>query len=78
MKEPKELLKTFWEITRSENTEMTLVEFMKQIQIDAYNEALDVAAKLVEERLKDEGQIRAYLIDGSSMLNLKKSISDAD
>ena len=68
MKEPIKYL----EHVNSFTTREELYNIAKQIQIDAWNEALEEASVLVDERLKDESEIRAFLIDGSSILRLKK------
>ena len=68
MKEPIEYLGNVNSFTTREE----LYNIGKQMQIDAWNEALEEASILVEERLKDESEIRAFLIDGSSILKLKK------
>ena len=68
MKEPIEYLGNVNSLTTREE----LYNIGKQMQIDAWNEALEEASILVEERLKDESEIKAFLIDGSSILRLRK------
>lgn len=77
MKTPEELFKLMEEempfnILPNSKIKPYILELIGLAQKDAYNQALDDAAILVEERLKDRAQIRAFYIDGSSILKLKK------
>lgn len=76
MKEPEEILKLIQHAMFSppnrKEQDLALLEVIRQIQVESYNEALEVCAELVEIRLKGESQIRSFLLDGSSILKLKK------
>lgn len=51
-----------------------LIGFIKEAQKDAIEYALNLSAELVESRLTGESQIKAFLIDGSSVRKLKEEI----
>jgi hypothetical protein len=76
MKEPKEILKLIQHAMFSppnrKEQDLALLEVIRQIQIESYNEALEACAELVEIRLKGESQIKSFLLDGGSILKLKK------
>jgi hypothetical protein len=76
MKEPKEILKLIQHAMFSppnrKEQDLALLEVIRQIQIESYNEALEACAELVEVRLKGESQIKSFLLDGSLILKLKK------
>lgn len=55
-------------------TKEEFIRAIKQIQLEAIDELAPKCSKLVDERLQDFGQIRAFKIDGSSIMYLANEL----
>lgn len=73
MRKSVKIMSEFWDLNRSRNPRVTLTEFIREIQDEAYNEAIDDALENVE-LTEDGGRCdhpHVY-VDKYSILKLKK------